>query len=116
MVIVLAYALHRWIGIRRDVLGDRWTDVADSFWARTWAWIKKRWDFAVALVIAVAPVVWSTGLDIIVIAANMLAGVLPAVAGIDLSALMISDTHKAYIQLGAALLPPLRDAYEKVRG
>lgn len=115
LVIVLAYALHRWIGVRREVLGEHWTDLADSFWARVWTWAKTRWDVTVAAVIALAPVVWSAGLDTIVIAANLLANIVPAVAGLDLSALMIPDHVKTIIQIGGALIPPLRDALEKLR-
>lgn len=115
LAIVLAYALHRWIGVRREVLGERWADLADTFWGRVWTWAKDRWDFTVAAVVALAPVVWSAGLDTIIIVANAFSNIIPAVAGLDLSSLMISDAHKAYIQIAAALLPPLRDAIEKLR-
>jgi hypothetical protein len=109
-VLVGAYVLHMWVGIRRDGLGR--VDAARSFWDG----VKKRWDWAVAAVIALAPVAWSAVLDIIVITANLLATVFPKVAGVDLSALMLTDAHKTLIQLSALALPPLRDAIEKMRG
>lgn len=112
MLLVLTYALHRWFGIPRE----RLVSLRDSLMSRAWEWIKARWDFAVAAFMVVAPLVWSAGLDFIVIVANLSAGILPAVAGLDLSSLMISDKVRTGIQLAAIVLPPLRDAFEKVRG
>lgn len=110
LVLVGAYALHRWVGIRRG--GASRAEAARTFGEA----IRKRWDWAVAAVIALAPVLWSVAIDVIVIGANLLANVVPAVAGVDLSALMLTDFHKALIQVSALALPPLRDAIEKMRG
>lgn len=115
LILCLAYALHRWVGIRRSVMGDRFTDRADTFWGMVWAWARRKWDLAAAAVIALAPVIWSMGLDTVVIAANLLANWLPALSGVDLSKLMISDRVQTLIQIGAVTIPPLRDAVEKLR-
>lgn len=106
LVLVGAYALHMWIGVRRS--GDQ----SVTFWGT----VKKRWDLTIAFVIAAAPVAWSAILDTVVIVANFLANVFPALSGVDLSVLMLSDQHKALIQLGALLMPILRDAIQKSRG
>lgn len=116
LVLLLAYALHRWIGIRRDVMGEALAARADGFWEWLWIKAKARWDVTVAAVIAIAPVAWSVGLDTIVIIANLMANIVPALSGIDLSNLMISPEVRTVIQLVGLAAPPLRDAIEKMRG
>ena len=113
LVVILAVAVHYWLMNRRNVLGDSFTDLADTFWARIWAWLKMRWDLTVAAIIAAAPTVWSAGLDTVVIVANLMADVLPGVAGLDLSFLIMPDWLRAAIPIGAAVLPPMRAAFTK---
>lgn len=108
-VLIAAYALHAWVGIRRA--GATRAEAASTFGA----WLKARWDWAIAALLALAPVVWSVGLDTIVIAANLLANIVPAIAGLDLSSLMLTDQHKVMIQAAALVVPPIRDAIEKMR-
>lgn len=114
MVLVLVYSLHRWIGIKRD--DEATAPKRAPLLEKLLVWAKARWDFTAAALIALAPVLWSAGLDSIVIVANLLANVFPAIAGVDLSKLMIPDNVRTYIQIGAVALPPLRDAIEKIRG
>lgn len=115
LVIALSYSIHRWIGIRRDKLGDAAAARADGFWEWFLAKAKARWDVTTAAVIAAAPVLWSVVIDGAMITVNLLATLFPALAGQDWSALMITDKHKAYISLGALVVPLLRDAIEKMR-
>lgn len=107
LVLLGAYSLHRWVGIRRG--GASRAEAARTFGEA----IKKRWDWALAAVLALAPVVWSIGLDSIVILANLLATVVPTMAGADLSFLMLSNEQKGWISASALALPPIRDALEK---
>lgn len=106
LFLLLAYALHRW-GLVERYQARR---------AGIKAWIKEKWDWAAAAVITLAPVVWSFGLDAIVFTANFLANIIPALAGVDLSFLMISPEIRMGIQAGGVLLPLIRDAIEKARG
>jgi hypothetical protein len=115
LIIVVAYSIHRWIGIKRDKLGDAAAAGTDSFLGWFWAKAKARWDVTIAAVIAVAPVVWTAGLDTFVIAANLFSTIYPAVQGVDLSALMLSDQTKTWMSLGGVVVPILRDAVEKAK-
>jgi hypothetical protein len=81
---------------------------ADGFWAALWAWLKVRWDIASAAFIALLPILWNGILDLLIAVSLVLADVLPAVAGLDLSALVMPAWLKTSIQVGAALLPVLR--------
>lgn len=113
LMVALAYALHRWIGVRREHLDPRFSD--DTSIGKAWIWAKSRWDFVIAAFVTILPVIWSSSLDIIVIVANLLASWAPSLASLDLSNLMITDRTKLYIQMAGVMLPPIRDVIEKAR-
>lgn len=83
---------------------------ADSFWAAVGTWLKVRWDIAVAAALAAFPILWNGALDGIVAISLFLGDALPALAGIDLSALVLAPWLKTTIQVGAALVPAVRAA------
>lgn len=103
-----AYILHAYIGIRRTT-----PDRATAF--RTFGdWLKARWDWAAAIVIAGLPIAWSMALDSFVIIANAIATIIPQVGGIDLSKLMLGDKVKEWLPLAALAAPVIRDTVEKL--
>lgn len=112
LVIILSFALHQWLVFRRANLTE-FSELADTFWAKVWAWLKERWDVSIAAIIAAMPTLWSAGLDTFVILVNLLADIFPGMAGLDLSKLIIPDWLRASIPIGSILLPALRTAFTR---
>jgi hypothetical protein len=72
--------------------------------------LKARWDVACAVVVAVAPIAWNGVLDGAIAISLVMADALPAIAGLDLSAFVLSPATKTAIQVAAAALPAIRAA------
>jgi hypothetical protein len=81
---------------------------SEAFWQRKFEWMKVRWDLMVAAFMAMLPLLWNGLLDATIAISHLLADLLPAVAGLDLSELIMPAWLKTTIQIGAAVLPPLR--------
>lgn len=82
---------------------------APGFDASKWTpWLKARWDVAAAFVVAILPMLWNGGLDLIVWISLILDQLSPALHGVDLSGFIIPERWKAGMQIAAVLLPPVR--------
>lgn len=79
----------------------------------TGAWLKERWDMTLAVIIAMAPIVWNGALDAIVAISLGLADILPALNGMDLSRLLLPDWFKAWLPVASTAIPAIRAAYLK---
>lgn len=79
---------------------DRWI-------AGAWAWMKVRWDVTAGVVLAALPTLWNAVLDLSVLLAGVLAEVLPAVSGLDLSTIVMPDGLRSIISIAGAVGPPL---------
>jgi hypothetical protein len=76
-------------------------------------WLKARWDIVAAGFLATLPSAWNGLLDIIVFASNALADVLPALAGADLSGIILPEWLMTTIRIGAVLMPIIRGLMTK---
>jgi hypothetical protein len=83
-------------------------DDADTRWQRAWIWCRQRWDIVAAAIIALAPIIWNGALDAIIAASLLLADLLPALSGLDLSGLVMPAWLKTTIQVGGAIVPVIR--------
>lgn len=109
---LLALSLYLWKV--RPMLADRpefreFYALADTRWQRLYAWLKIRWDLSVGAAIMVLPSLWNGILDAIIWLSINLADVLPALAGLDLSALLLPPRWEAAIRIAAAILPLFRE-------
>lgn len=77
------------------------------------AWLKMRWDMVAAGVVVTLPSLWNGALDIIILLSRVLSDALPALAGLDLSALVLPGWLETGIRVGAALLPVARRYFDK---
>lgn len=116
LALMLAFALYAWKV--RPILRQRpefdWFYVrVDSYWRSLGAWLKVRWDIAAAAFLAALPILWNGALDAIVALSLFLGEALPAVAGIDLSGVVMPAWLKTTIQVGGALVPAFRAAFIK---
>lgn len=82
--------------------------LADTQLSRLYEWIKIRWDVALAGVLASLPSVWNGILDGIIYLSIHLADVLPAIAGADLSGLVIPEGWQIALRISAAVVPVIR--------
>lgn len=111
---LLALTLYVWKV--RPVLAARpefheFYELADTRWKRIYAWLKLRWDVSVSAAIMAAPSIWNGVLDAIIWVSINLADVLPAIAGLDLSSLLLSPRTETIIRLLAAVLPFVREKW-----
>ncbi len=72
------------------------------------SWLKARWDVVSAFAIAIAPILWNGALDGVIFLSLLLEQFLPALAGADLSKLVIPDWIKDWIPMAATLVPAIR--------
>lgn len=86
----------------------QWYTLADSYWARWWAWLKIRWDLTVAALVMAAPSLWNGALDAGIWLSITLADAIPVLAGMDLSALLLPSWVETAIRLGGGLIPIIR--------
>lgn len=111
LVLALIFALYAWQVrpmLRRRPEFNGFFDYADTRWQRIGIWIKLRWDVVAAGAVALFPILWNGALDAIVGVSILGADLLPAIAGIDLSELVMAPWLKTSIQIGAAVLPVIR--------
>lgn len=114
LVLSLVAAIYvYWVRPRLQNQFADFYSLADGFWGRLWRWCKTRWDVAWAVVIAAFPILWNGVLDAAIAVSLLLADVLPAIAGLDLSTLVLPPWLKTMIQIGAAVLPAIRGAMLK---
>lgn len=71
-------------------------------------WLKVRWDMLAAGVIVSLPSIWNGTLDALVFLSDVLSDLLPAVAGLDLSAYILPDWFMTSVRLGAVIVPIIR--------
>jgi hypothetical protein len=79
-----------------------------AFRGNVLGWLKVRWDMVAAGALVSLPSIWNGALDAMVFLSQLLGDMLPAVAGIDLSAFILPDWLTTSIRLGAAVMPILR--------
>lgn len=84
-----------------------------AFRGNVLGWLKARWDMVSAGIIVALPSVWNGALDAIVFLTRLLSDLLPAVAGVDLSSLVLPDWFMTSVRLGAAGLPIIRRFFLK---
>lgn len=99
----VVWAYFRWV---RPEIEDTWA--FHGFHGKVVPWLKARWDIVASFVVAMAPIVWNGGLDLIIFLALLLADVVPVLAGMDLSALVIPAEYKIWIQIAGAIITPAR--------
>lgn len=76
-------------------------------------WLKVRWDMVTAGFIVALPSIWNGALDVIVFLSQTLGDLLPAIAGVDLSAFILPEWLTTSIRLGAAIMPIVRRYVDK---
>jgi len=78
------------------------------------SWLRVRWDVVTAGMIVSFPSLWNGALDAAVLTSQVLGDLLPAIAGVDLSAYILPDWVTTSIRLGAAAMPVIRSFIERV--
>jgi hypothetical protein len=87
--------------------------LADTQRQRVYAWLKIRWDLSIGAVVMALPSLWNGALDLMIALSLLLADMLPAVAGLDLSALLLPGWLETLIRVAGALIPIIRARYVK---
>lgn len=111
---IVALSLYMWKV--RPYLAERpefheFYELADARWARLWAWIKIRWDMALAALLMASPSLWNGLLDLIIWLGMVLGDVLPVLATLDLSDMLLPKWFEIGIRIGAAFVPLARARY-----
>lgn len=83
-------------------------DDADTRWQKLRAWVRQRWDIVAAAAVALLPIIWNGALDGVIAVSLLLADIIPAVAGLDLSEWVMPAWVKTSIQVGGAVIPVIR--------
>ena len=108
---ILAVSLYFWL-VRPHLMdqeeGREAIDFIDGKLARLWAWIKTRWDVALAAFLAALPSLWNGSLDFIILICRHATDVFPALASADLSGVVMPDWLQSTIRIGGALSPLVR--------
>lgn len=86
--------------------------LSNSWWKRVYVWLKIRWDLAVGAIIMALPALWNGILDGIIWLSLHAADFLPALAGADLSNLVLPKWVETSIRLGGAAVPIIRAKLE----
>lgn len=90
--------------------------LADTRWRRVYVWLRIRWDLAAGAVVMALPSIWNGALDLAIAFSLVLADMLPALAGLDLSALLLPGWLETTIRVGGALIPIVRARFVKPEG
>jgi hypothetical protein len=87
--------------------------LADTRWRRVYAWLKIRWDLSVGAIVMALPSLWNGALDLLIALSLLLADIVPALAGLDLSALLLPGWLETVIRVAGALIPIIRARFVK---
>lgn len=114
LAVIVALSLYMWKV--RPYLAQRpefheFYELADTRWARLWEWLKIRWDMAIGALVMALPSLWNGLLDLIIFLGMVAGDALPALAGLDLSALLLPNWLETVIRVGGALVPIIRAHY-----
>ena len=90
--------------------------LADTRWQRVYAWLKIRWDLSIGAIVMASPSLWNGALDLLVGLSLLLADIVPALAGLDLSVLLLPGWLETSIRLGGALIPIVRARFVTAGG